>query len=503
MPQRRRAADPREVRHSLRAQLPPILIARRTATDGVPSEITAARRAAQRVARVLHLDAEAHLRRATEALPDPKTWAAEERAAARANADAAAPPDAAGAATAPTPPASHDHASAACCRSRPRPAPQRPGRHSPPAPAAPAGATSPPLPPSARPGPIADPAPRSIYTSASASDTPQRTACARSDRLRPAPPPSAPPPLRIRRSAMSTDHPTHPGRFVAVAATLVSAPRLVLAFLTGDGVALPPAVRIALLAASSIATAVAVTGGAAYLAHAMVTAQTGRRTLGAIWLAALLCSSALMAPLLVAGLPHSPLAGTLDSPASRWAWALCAVLAVDLVAAGAMRAGAAERRDRESLEQEHQRAIAALIEQRDHARAQALPAQRRPKPPAAPPAPPPPPSEAPRAAALAAEPPSDRPPLQEHTATERRATSNTPPPATGAQPALHCACVRAFAAQQALAGHRRWCRAAAAGSAQPGPAADRRSAPSSGDAPFPPATRAASHDPAAPVAHGA
>jgi hypothetical protein len=298
---------------------------------------------------------------------------------------------------------------------------------------------------------------------------------------------------------MSTAHPSHPGRFVAVAATLVSAPRLVLAFLTGDGVALPPAVRIALLAASSIATAVAVTGGAAYLAHAMVTAQTGRRTLGAIWLAALLCSSGLMAPLLVAGLPHSPLAGTLDSPASRWAWALCAVLSVDLVAAGAMRAGAAERRDREQLDEEHQRAIADLIEQRDHARAQALPAQRRPKPPAAPPAPP---AEAPRAAALAAEPASDRPPLQEHTATDRRATSNTPPPATGAQPALHCACGRAFAAQQALAGHRRWCRAAA-GSAQPRPAADRRSAPSSGDAPFPLPAHAAAHDPAAPVAHGA
>jgi hypothetical protein len=296
---------------------------------------------------------------------------------------------------------------------------------------------------------------------------------------------------------MSTTHPAHPGRFVAVAATLVSAPRLVLAFLTGDGVALPPAVRIALLAASSIATAVAVTGGAAYLAHAMVTAQTGRSTLGAIWLAALLCSSALMAPLIVAGLQHSPLAGTLAAPASRWAWAVCAVLSVDLVAAGAMRAGAAERRDREKLDQEHQRAIAELIEQRDHARAQALQAQRLLESPAARP------GEAPRAADLSAEPTSDGPPIREHTAAERLATSNTPPPATGAQPALHCACGRDFAAQQALAGHRRWCRAVAAGSAQPRPAADLMSAPPSGDAPVPLPARAPAHDPAAAVAHGA
>ena len=107
------AADPREIQRSLWAQVLSVLIARMTPTDGVPSEVTTAWREAQHVARVLHLDAEAHLRRATEALPDPKSWAVEERAAARANGAAGAPSDAATAATAPAPPASHEHASAA------------------------------------------------------------------------------------------------------------------------------------------------------------------------------------------------------------------------------------------------------------------------------------------------------------------------------------------------------------------------------------------------------
>ena len=289
---------------------------------------------------------------------------------------------------------------------------------------------------------------------------------------------------------MST-RPAHPGRFVAVAATLVSAPRLVLAFLTGDGVALSPAVRIALLAASSIATAVAVTGGAAYLAHAMVTAQTGRRSLGAIWLAALLCSSALMAPLIVAGLPRSPLAGTLDSPASRWIWAVCAVLSVDLVAAGAMRAGAAERRDREQLAHEHERAIAELIEQRDHARAQAHHAEGLLG-----------------AQGAAAQRPADRaperapaaPPMQPRAAAERLADAGAQPPGPGVRPALRCACGRDFASQQALAGHRRWCRLTApSGSAWTAPADAPRPAAPPADASLP--FSAAPHDPATSARH--
>jgi hypothetical protein len=274
-------------------------------------------------------------------------------------------------------------------------------------------------------------------------------------------------------SATSADAP-HPGRFVAIAATLVSAPRLVVAFLVGDGVALPSAVRIALLTVSSVATAAALTGGAAYLAHAIAITPSGRRTLGAIWLAALCCSSALMAPLLVASLPHSPLAGTLDSPASRWTWAICAVLAVDLVAAGAMRADAAQRRDRDQIEQEHQRALAELIAQRDSARAQAL--HHRPLEAAQ--APPSHPAEdaqltaadgpasgapAPGWRNAAAERGDSAPPrLPRASAQSRMESGRARPPRPSGPGAFRCACGQGFASQQGLAGHSRWCETLAA-----------------------------------------
>ena len=249
-----------------------------------------------------------------------------------------------------------------------------------------------------------------------------------------------------------TNHPIASGRFVAVAATLVSAPRLMLSFLIGDGVAVPEPVRITLLCTSSAATAVAVTGGAAYLARAIAVAATGRRFLAAAWLAAVLASSALMAPLIVAGLASSPLAGTLDSSASRWTWAVCAVLAVDLVAAGAMRADAAGRRDDDKLAQEHQRAVAELIDQRDHARADARRAE----------------ALLTTIDATAQGPRGARPPRPTRGPAEAQPAAGLPAAAqmaagpVGSAREQRCACGKTFPSQQALAGHRRWCRVAAA-----------------------------------------
>jgi hypothetical protein len=243
---------------------------------------------------------------------------------------------------------------------------------------------------------------------------------------------------------MSAFPTSHPGRLFAAAATLVTAPRLVLAFLVGDGIVVPEGIRIVLLSTSSVATAVAMTGGAAYLAHAIAVARRGRRLLTALWAAILACSSALMAPLVAAGLPRSTLAAILPSAAHQWTWAVCAVLAVDLVAAGAIRADAVQGRDREELDQAHRREIAELLEQRDRARA-----------------------------ALSAL-------TSLGSAPER--------PASGA-PALRCSCGYAAASQQALAGHQRWCPAArsarsrlAAGAA-PGPtSASLDAATNSGEA---------------------
>jgi MFS family permease len=132
---------------------------------------------------------------------------------------------------------------------------------------------------------------------------------------------------------------TRPGLFFAVAAVTVTAPRLALAFLAADGVLVPTPWRIDLLAISSVATAVVLTGGMAYLAQAIAVARSQRGVLILLWAAALACSGALIAPSIVATLRMQPLSAVLGLE-RHWSWSICAVLAVDLVASGAMLADA-------------------------------------------------------------------------------------------------------------------------------------------------------------------
>src|ERR1700688_1835135 len=143
---------------------------------------------------------------------------------------------------------------------------------------------------------------------------------------------------------------THPGVLFAIAAVTVTAPRLALAFLAADGVVVPTVWRIDLLAVSSIATAVVLTGGTAYLAHAIAVASSARGLLVALWTAALVCSGALIAPAIVATLRAQSLSAVLGVQ-RHWGWSICGVLAVDLVASGAMLADA--RRPSASARPEH------------------------------------------------------------------------------------------------------------------------------------------------------
>jgi len=131
----------------------------------------------------------------------------------------------------------------------------------------------------------------------------------------------------------------HLGVLFAVAAVTVTAPRLALAYLAADGVEVPTTWRVDLLAVSSVATSIVLTGGTAYLAHAIAVASSGRAALVACWAAALGCSGALIAPAIVASLRVQPLAVVLGT-SRHWSWSVCAVLAVDLVASGAMLADA-------------------------------------------------------------------------------------------------------------------------------------------------------------------
>jgi hypothetical protein len=240
------------------------------------------------------------------------------------------------------------------------------------------------------------------------------------------------------------------GGWFASAAVLVTAPRLVLAFLAADGIALPGAVRTTLLCTSSVATAICLTGGGAYLAQAVAATRGGGRVLGVLWLLILVASSALMAPVLAAGLATSPLAAVLGGPAERWGWAICAVLAVDLVAAAVMRADAVARRQQEERDAAHDREVAELIEQRDRARALAARATE---------------TAAASAAAEAAKPAAEpsrseaasAPVPRPHPARSAAATSGRHSPGE----ARVCACGRKFASPQGYAGHRRLCTAAA------------------------------------------
>ena len=141
---------------------------------------------------------------------------------------------------------------------------------------------------------------------------------------------------------------TRLGLFFAMSAVIVNAPRLVLAFLSSDGIEVPAHLRAVLLTSSAVATALLASGGGAYLAHAAVTAARHRRTLSVLWVLVLFGTAAIVTPLVVASL-HRYLDEVIPSPLGRWAWALAAVLLVELVAAGALVSVAAARQPAEQL----------------------------------------------------------------------------------------------------------------------------------------------------------
>ena len=138
------------------------------------------------------------------------------------------------------------------------------------------------------------------------------------------------------------------GLFFAMSAVIVNAPRLVLAFLSSDGIEVPAHLRAVLLTSSAVATALLASGGGAYLAHAAATAARHRRALSLLWVLVLAGTAAIVTPLVVASL-HRYLDEVIPSPIGRWAWALAAVLLVELVAAGALVAVDATRGPAEQL----------------------------------------------------------------------------------------------------------------------------------------------------------
>ena len=130
------------------------------------------------------------------------------------------------------------------------------------------------------------------------------------------------------------------GLLVALAALLVNGPRLVLIYLQVDGLTLPAQVEGAMLALTGIATGIVLTGGGMYVAH--VLARSGTRAgpvrglLALCWVLLLAFAVVLISPALVAGIRATDMAGVLATARWQWVWAITAVAAVEILAAGAM-----------------------------------------------------------------------------------------------------------------------------------------------------------------------
>lgn len=128
---------------------------------------------------------------------------------------------------------------------------------------------------------------------------------------------------------------------IVIAALLVSAPRLTLSFLLGDGIPVHPPIEIAILTVSGIGSGVVLTIGNAVLAHALAVKAAQRSGLwwleACAWLLFLLGAVILVSPTLVVGLRRSVLAAVL-TPAQAWLWAITAVVIVELLVGACMAA---------------------------------------------------------------------------------------------------------------------------------------------------------------------
>ena len=132
------------------------------------------------------------------------------------------------------------------------------------------------------------------------------------------------------------------GIAIALAALAVSAPRIILALLAGDGITAPPHVEATIMTLTGLATGIVLTGGTMILAHHVAAGHsTGwlRAFHVTAWLLSMTFATVIMAPYSAQALAHSSLAETLDTPGKVWTWAVVSILAVELIAAAAVTTG--------------------------------------------------------------------------------------------------------------------------------------------------------------------
>lgn len=118
-------------------------------------------------------------------------------------------------------------------------------------------------------------------------------------------------------------------------ALLVTAPRLTLAFILGDGIEIPQHIEVGLLTATGIGSGIVLTVGNAILAHALAEKSKQKGLLWWVLLLAwtsFLCSAIIVvSPTLVAGLRKSSLVTVMPSSGAQWFWAITAVAVVEVL----------------------------------------------------------------------------------------------------------------------------------------------------------------------------
>jgi MFS family permease len=135
------------------------------------------------------------------------------------------------------------------------------------------------------------------------------------------------------------------GVWIAMAAILVQAPRLVLAVLAADHQVVGQSWERGLLVLAGFGTALVLTGGNLYLAHAIARVRRWRAGLVVVWLVVLASTGGLVVPMIAAGIGGRTLPQVLDAHLLAWAWSLLAALAHEVTAAGCMLSAAALARD--------------------------------------------------------------------------------------------------------------------------------------------------------------
>jgi len=119
---------------------------------------------------------------------------------------------------------------------------------------------------------------------------------------------------------------------VAIAAVMVAGPRLLLAYVELDGLAMSAGDRRLLLEASALGTVSVLTAGQVILAHHLARSTWQRGPIASAWGLALAATVYLSAPVVYVGLPESRLGQVLPG-AWGWWYSVIAVLGVELVAA--------------------------------------------------------------------------------------------------------------------------------------------------------------------------